>query len=171
MCKKLLVLTKSCWSRTDGPALVVNTENHWVAISLLLFWGVCLLGRAEYMPTLMPCRACNHKIYVPWDKIYMPRACRHALICRARCWLWFVTLKIYVELTRPKIESRDPIFFTGTRARSRVSGNDRLLQRGSEFGRNPEIPASPVIQLQPQPANVSQSLTPNHLLCLHCESP
>ena len=25
MCKKLLVLTKSCWSRTDGPALVVNT--------------------------------------------------------------------------------------------------------------------------------------------------
>ena len=25
MCKKLLVFTKSCWSRTDGPALVVNT--------------------------------------------------------------------------------------------------------------------------------------------------
>ena len=25
MCKKLLVLTKSCWSRTDGPALVSNT--------------------------------------------------------------------------------------------------------------------------------------------------
>ena len=51
----------------------------------------------------------------------------------------------------PKIESRDPIFFTGTRARSRVSGNDRLFPRGSEFGPNPEIPASPVIQLRPRP--------------------
>ena len=30
MCKKLLVLTKSCWSRTDGPALVSNTvEPLW----------------------------------------------------------------------------------------------------------------------------------------------
>ena len=27
MCKKLLVLTKSCWSRTDGPALVSNTDE------------------------------------------------------------------------------------------------------------------------------------------------
>ena len=26
MCKKFLVLTKSCQSRTDGPALVSNTE-------------------------------------------------------------------------------------------------------------------------------------------------
>ena len=61
------------------------------------------------------------------------------------CWLWFVIFKKYVELTRPKIESRDPIFFIGTQARSRVSGNDRLFPRGSEFGPNPEIPASPVI--------------------------
>ena len=52
-----------------------------------------------------------------------------------------------MESTRPKIESHDPIFFSGTRARSRVSGNDRLFARGSEFGPNPEIPASPVIQL------------------------
>ena len=28
MCKKLLVLTKSCWSRTDGPALVSNTGHN-----------------------------------------------------------------------------------------------------------------------------------------------
>ena len=67
------------------------------------------------------------------------------------CWLWFVILKKYMELTRPKIESRDPIFFTGTRARSRVYGNDRLFLRGSEFGPNPEIPPSPVIQLRPRP--------------------
>ena len=67
------------------------------------------------------------------------------------CWLWFVILKKYVDLTRPKIESRDLIFFTGTRARSRVSGNDRLFPRGSEFWPNPEIPAIPVIQLQPRP--------------------
>ena len=60
-------------------------------------------------------------------------------------------LRKYVELTRPKIESRDPIFFIGTRARSRVSGNDRLFPRGSEFGPNLEIPASPVIQLRPRP--------------------
>ena len=40
------------------------------------------------------------------------------------CWLWLAILKKkYVELTRPKIESRDPIF-TGTRARSQVSGTD-----------------------------------------------
>ena len=67
------------------------------------------------------------------------------------CWLWFVILKEYVELTRPKIESRDPIFFTGTRSRSRVSGNDWLFPHDSEFGPNPEIPASPVIQLRPWP--------------------
>ena len=67
------------------------------------------------------------------------------------CWLWFVILKKYVELTRPKIESRDPIFFIGTRAGSRVYGNDLLFPRGSEFGPNLEIPASPVIQLRPQP--------------------
>ena len=65
------------------------------------------------------------------------------------CWLWFVILKKYVELTRPKI---DPNFFTGTRVRSRVSGNDRLFSHGSEFWPNPEIPASPVIQLRPWPA-------------------
>ena len=56
-----------------------------------------------------------------------------------------------MELTRPKIESRDPIFFIGTRARSRVSENDRLFPCGFEFGPNLEIPASPVIQLPPRP--------------------
>ena len=49
------------------------------------------------------------------------------------------------------MESRDPIFFTGTRAHSWVSGNVRLFPCGSEFGPKPEIPASPVIQLRPQP--------------------
>ena len=68
-------------------------------------------------------------------------------------WLWFVISKEYVELTRPKIESRDPIFFTGTRSRSRVSGNDRLFPRGSEFGPNLEIPAGPAIQLRPGPGD------------------
>ena len=68
-------------------------------------------------------------------------------------WLWFVISKEYVELTRPKIESRDPIFFTGTRSRSRVSGNDRLFPRGSEFGPNLEIPAGSAIQLRPGPGN------------------
>ena len=58
-----------------------------------------------------------------------------------------------MELSRPKTESRDPIFFIGTRARSRVSGNDRLFPRGPEFGPNPETPASPVIQLRPRPGN------------------
>ena len=66
-------------------------------------------------------------------------------------WLWFVISKEYVKLTRPKIESRDPIFFAGTRSRSRVSGNDRLFPRGSEFGPNLEIPAGPAIQLRPGP--------------------
>ena len=75
------------------------------------------------------------------------------------CWLWFVISKEYVELTRPKMESRDPIFFTGTRLRSRVFGNDRLFPRGSEFGPNPEIPASPLIQLRPRPANQVEALT------------
>ena len=75
------------------------------------------------------------------------------------CWLWFVISKEYVELTRPKMESRDPIFFTGTRLRSRVFGNDRLFPRGSEFGPNPEIPASPAIQLRPRPANQVEALT------------
>ena len=74
------------------------------------------------------------------------------------CWLWFVILKKYVELTRPKIESRDPISFTGARARSRVSGNDRLFPRGSEFGPNLEIPAGPAIQLRPRPV-VNPALT------------
>ena len=72
------------------------------------------------------------------------------------CWLWFVILKKYVELTWPKIKSRDPIFFTGTQACSRVSGNDRLFPRGSKFGPNPEIPASPVIQLRPRPDDDTQ---------------
>ena len=49
-----------------------------------------------------------------------------------------------MELTRLKIESCDPIFFTGTRARSRVSRNDQLFPCGSEFGPNSEIPASPL---------------------------
>ena len=61
------------------------------------------------------------------------------------CWLWFVIFKRYVELTRLTIESHDPIFFTGTWARSRVSGTDRLFPHGSEFGPNLEILASPVI--------------------------
>ena len=73
-------------------------------------------------------------------------------------WLWFVISKEYVELTRPKIESRDPIFFTGTRSRSRVSENDRLFPRGSEFGPNLEIPAGPAIQLRPGPADMMQSI-------------
>ena len=34
-------------------------------------------------------------------------------------------LQKYVELTRPKIKSRDPIFFTGTRGCSWVSGIDQ----------------------------------------------
>ena len=82
-------------------------------------------------------------------------------------WLWFVISKEYVELTRPKIESRDPIFFTGTRSRSRVSGNDRLFPCGSEFGPNLEIPAGPAIQLRPGPGQgarcaggVGSGLTP-----------
>ena len=49
------------------------------------------------------------------------------------------------------MESRDPIFLTCTRGRSRVFGNDRLFPLGSEFGPNPEIPASPIIQLRPRP--------------------
>ena len=36
-------------------------------------------------------------------------------------------------------------------SRSRVSGNDRLFPRGSEFGPNLEIPAGPAIQLRPGP--------------------
>ena len=74
-------------------------------------------------------------------------------------WLWFVISKEYVELTRPKIESRDPIFFTGTRSRSRVSGNDRLFPRGSEFGPNLEIPAGPAIQLRPGPVHSRVTFT------------
>ena len=35
--------------------------------------------------------------------------------------------------------------------RTRISGNDRLFPRGSEFGPNPKIPASTVIQLRPWP--------------------
>ena len=65
-----------------------------------------------------------------------------------------------MELTRPKIESRDPILFTGGRARSRVSGNDRLFPRGFEFGPNPEIPASPVIQLRPGPGKAACDIVP-----------
>ena len=62
-----------------------------------------------------------------------------------------VISKEYVQLARPKIESRDPIFFTGTQSLSQVSGSDRLFPHGSEFRPNPEIPASPVIQLRPPP--------------------
>ena len=75
-------------------------------------------------------------------------------------WLWFVISKEYVELTRPKIESRDPIFFTGTRSHSRVSGNDRLFPRGSEFGPNLEISAGPAIQLRPGPGDSANSWHP-----------
>ena len=92
-------------------------------------------------------------------------------------WLWFVISKEYMELTRPKIESRDPIFFTGTRSRSRVSGNDRLFPRGSEFGPNLEIPAGPAIQLRPGPAypctsawvhrsSTTKFVTPTALSCI-----
>ena len=77
-------------------------------------------------------------------------------------WLWFVISKEYVKLTRPKIESRDPIFFAGTRSRSRVSGNDRLFPRGSEFGPNLEIPAGPAIQLRPGPAGNVAWYIPHH---------
>ena len=72
-----------------------------------------------------------------------------------------------MELTSPKSESRDPIFFTGTRARSRVSGNDRLFPRGSEFGPNPEIPTSPVIQLRPRPADYLLDHVPPEFIQLH----
>ena len=43
------------------------------------------------------------------------------------CWLWFVIFKRYVELTRLKIESRDPIFFTtgNTLAKSQILGGVR----------------------------------------------
>ena len=46
---------------------------------------------------------------------------------------------------------------TLARARSRVSGNDRLFPRGSEFGPNLEIPAGPVIQLRPRPGNQDET--------------
>ena len=36
MCKKLLVLTKSCWFLTDGQALVSDTAKRW---DLLTHWG------------------------------------------------------------------------------------------------------------------------------------
>ena len=77
------------------------------------------------------------------------------------CWLWFVILKKYVELTRPKIKSRDRIFFTGTWARSRVSGNDRLFPCGSEFGPNRGNPCQPVIQLRPWPVQTQRRLARN----------
>ena len=38
-----------------------------------------------------------------------------------------------MELTRPKIESHNTIFLTGTRAHSRVSGNDRVLPCAPKF--------------------------------------
>ena len=62
------------------------------------------------------------------------------------------------------MESRDPIFFTGTRSRSRVSGNDRLFPRGSEFGPNLEIPAGPAIQLRPGPDDVPPEIAPGPIL-------
>ena len=37
----------------------------------------------KYVPRLknhFPSWARNHKVYVPWNKIYMPRACEHALM-------------------------------------------------------------------------------------------
>ena len=60
----------------------------------------------------------------------------------------------FVEVTRPKIESRDLIFFTGTQARSQVSRNDWLLPRGPEFGPESEITGSPGVQTRPQPDHV-----------------
>ena len=66
---------------------------------------------------------------------YMKIPANNQVLFKA-CWFWFVILKRYVELTRPKIESRDPMFFTGTRACLRVSGNDRLFPHGSKFGPN-----------------------------------
>ena len=61
------------------------------------------------------------------------------------CWLWFVISKEYVELTRPKIESRHrhTIALASFREWSVVSAWLRIP--------NPEIPASPVIQLRPRP--------------------
>ena len=38
MCKKFLVLTKSCRSRTDGPALVSNTVYEYVVNILEKIW-------------------------------------------------------------------------------------------------------------------------------------
>ena len=59
------------------------------------------------------------------------------------CWLCFVILKKYVELTRRKIESRDPIFLTGTRACSRVSGNDRFFSAWLRIWAQPRNPCQP----------------------------
>ena len=47
MCKKLLVLTKSCQSRTDGPALVPNTDSE-----LIRFWS-------QSVDFLFFCRICS----------------------------------------------------------------------------------------------------------------
>ena len=77
-----------------------------------------------------------------------------------------VIFKKYAELTRPKIESCDQIL-TGTRARSRVSGNDRLFPRGSEFGPNPEIHASPVVQLWLRPVYQTKGAFGSILLILN----
>ena len=59
--------------------------------------------------------------------------------------------KKYAELTRQKVESCDLIFFTGTRAHFRVSGNDQLFPHGSEFRPKSETPAGPGVQTRPRP--------------------
>ena len=61
-------------------------------------------------------------------------------------------LKKYVEINQAEDRVTDLIFFTGTQARSRVSRNDHLLPRGSEFRPKSEIPASPGVQTRPRPA-------------------
>ena len=65
------------------------------------------------------------------------------------CWLWFVILRKYVELTRLKIALCDLIFFTGTRACFRVSRNNWSTLRGPKFGAGPEIHADPRVQTRP----------------------
>ena len=60
---------------------------------------------------------------------------------------------VNVALTRPKIESHDPIFFTGTQTHSRVPGNDQLFPCGSKFRSNSDIPANPGVLTHPRPMN------------------
>ena len=56
MCKKLLVLTKSCRSRTDGPALVSNTvmmqKLNCIVLQINVLGLVCIVNSTSEMVTL-----------------------------------------------------------------------------------------------------------------------